>query len=235
MNIQNLIIHTVKEGSPLTFFLVFLGAGLLSLSSCTLVRVPVVLGYIGGVSSSKKASFFILSGFIGGLVIAYTFLGIILGLGIHFLYTSIRITTYFYFISGLLLVGIGLALLDFLPFFNFSQTRCRLRQKDFKKVNFFTALFFGIIFAFFEAPVCPCCGPVLLIIASLVFIRGNLFYALSIFLTYALGQSFPIFLIGLFGSILRFTLPHMETLETYIQAISGTLLFCLGVYLLWIV
>jgi len=70
----------------------------------------------GGISSSKKTSFNILLGFVIGLVITYTSLGILLGLGAHFIYTSLRLTTYFYFACGLLLLIIGLALLGFLPF-----------------------------------------------------------------------------------------------------------------------
>lgn len=234
MNIQNLIIQTLKEGSLFAFLFVFLGAALLSFSSCTLIRIPIVLGYIGGISSSKKTSFNILLGFVMGLVITYTSLGILLGLGAHFLYTSVRLTTYFYFACGLLLLVIGLALLGFLPFLNLSRIRCKIKQKEFKKVNFFTALILGIIFAFFEAPVCPCCGPMLLVIASLVFVKGKISYAILIFFIYALGQSLPIFLIGLSGGVLKFALPHLETLEAYVQAISGTLLFCVGIYFLWI-
>ena len=234
MDIQNLIISTVKAGSCLTFLLVFLIAFFSSFSSCTLVRIPIVLGYIGGISSSRRNSFFILLGFVLGLIITYTSLGIIFGLGIKFLCSSVKLTTYFYSICGVVLLIVGLGLLGFIPFLNLSHLSCKIKQGKNKKINFFTALFLGIVFAFFEAPVCPCCGPALLIIASLVLIKGNFFYALSIFFTYALGQSFPIFLIGLFGGILKFSLPYRETIEVYIQAISGTLLFCIGVYFIWI-
>ena len=42
------ILDAIQNFSWITYFLVFFGAAVLSLGSCTLARIPVVVGYVGG-------------------------------------------------------------------------------------------------------------------------------------------------------------------------------------------
>ncbi|MCP4651884.1 MAG: hypothetical protein GY858_00645 [Candidatus Omnitrophica bacterium] len=233
MNLQNLIFDTVKNFSPLAFILVFLGAALLSLGSCTIIRIPIVLGYVTGLSVSRRDSVITLLGFSLGLTLSYTLLGVLFGIGAKFITVAVNVSTVFYLVAGILLLLIGLYLLGFIPKFSPGHLKCNAPKTKFKKMNFFTAFAFGIAFAFFEAPLCPCCGPLLLMLASIVFIKGKIIYALLIFLAYAIGQSLPIFIIGLSAGTLKFANQKLHLIEPYIQAISGALLFCAGIYLLW--
>ena len=58
-SIQNLFV-----GSPfLVMFLIFWAGALASLSSCTIVRVPVALSFIAGAAESKKKAILIINHF----------------------------------------------------------------------------------------------------------------------------------------------------------------------------
>ena len=75
-NIQKLISDT-----PLLIVsVVFVTGVLTSLSSSTIVRVPVALGFIAGATESKKKALFVTFLFIFGLVAACTVLGMFLGM-----------------------------------------------------------------------------------------------------------------------------------------------------------
>ncbi len=234
MSIQTLIVDSVNNFSFITFLIVFSAAALLSFSSCTMIRIPIVLGYVTGISTSRKGAFLILLGFVSGLIISYTCLGVLLGIGAKFVRAAIDISVSFYMVSGIFLLFIGFFLLGLIPKLKSVNLQCVLDKPKFKKMNFFTALIFGIVFAFFEAPLCPCCGPILLIISTMVFVKGKIIYALLIFLTYAAGQSFPIFIIGLSAGAFKHAVRKTNFIDVYIKAISGTLLFCIGLYLVWV-
>lgn len=225
---QQIITETLQNTSWLTFFIVFWIGATLSFSSCTVARIPIVVGYIGGLATSKKRAFILTLSFVSAMILSYTTLGILFGLASGMMGHMIRWSKYFYYLIGgfALLIGIQTAgLVNFkLPHFHRIETLKR------KRVGILGAFLFGIIFTVFEAPTCPCCGPVLFIIASLIFIKGNILYAILIFFAYALGQSFPILLIGSFTSIVKYINPRIHEIEPWIKFLGGTILITLGIY-----
>ena len=233
MDIQNLIINEIKDSSPLIFPVIFFGAALLSLTSCSLLRIPIALGFISGVSTSRKNSLFLLSGFIAGSVLTYTCLGVLLGIGSRLLLLNVNTTTWVYMTLGIFLAFFGLYLLGFIPKLK-PSSKCMHHTHKSGKCTIFTSFLFGASFSFFEAPSCPCCGPVLLLIATTIFVTKNIIFSLLIFMTYALGQNLPMFLLGLSAGAWKFMTKKFIIREAYIISISGTLLFCMGIYLLWI-
>ena len=64
----------------IAIFIVFWAGAIASMSSCTLVRIPVVSGYIAGASRSKKKAILLALSFTIGLIVSYTILGVLLGL-----------------------------------------------------------------------------------------------------------------------------------------------------------
>ncbi len=226
------VVEVVTQGGFLPYILVFVTASILSLGSCTLIRIPIVLGYIGGFASSRIKAFRLLSGFILGIIVSYTLLGFLLGKLSGFISKSVGLSYYFYLIAGVVLIFLGLNLLEFLPFRFLSQT-CRVKTKGSGRASFWGAIILGIIFAFFEAPVCPCCGPMLLLISTSIMTSGKLFYAFGIFLTYAIGQSLPLMILGLSATAFKY-IEKFHYLENYIKLAAGTVLFYFGIYLLWL-
>ena len=227
-DIQNTIIQVLQSGSVLTLFIVFWSGAILSLSSCTIIRVPIVIGYIGGMATSKRKSILLTFSFVLALVLSYTFLGVLFGLISGLMDSMIKWSRYFYYLIGTLALFIGVQMTGLVDFKFFRPER--LKAIEPKKAGLLGAFLFGIIFAIFEAPTCPCCGPVLFIIAGLTFAKGSIFYAILIFLAYALGQSFPILLIGSFTSIVKYISPKVEKIEGTIKIIGGNILIIVAIY-----
>jgi cytochrome c-type biogenesis protein len=225
--------HTVElitRGGFLPYILVFFSAALLSLGSCTLIRIPIVMGYMGGFADSRRKAFRLLLGFIMGIIISYTLLGFLLGKIAGFISKSVHLSYYFYIMAGIILISLGLNLLDLLPF-KFLSSKCKAPVRG--KASFWGAVILGFIFAFFEAPVCPCCGPMLLLISTNVLTTGKFGYALGIFITYSIGQSLPLLILGLSATAFQYV-EKFHHLEEYIKLGAGTVLFYFGIYLIWL-
>ena len=225
--IQETIIKAMQSGSWFTFFIVFWSGAILSMSSCTIIRMPVIIGYVGGMSTSKRKAMLITSSFALGLVLSYTLLGVIFTVVSSVMHNMIRWSRYFYCFIGLLalFIGIQLAGLVDLDFFGIEKKKKALEPR---RGGLLGAFIFGFVFAIFEAPVCPCCGPVLFIMAG--FAKNNIPYALFLFFTYALGQSFPILLIGSFTSVVKYMSPKIAKTESVLKIISGNILIAIAIY-----
>jgi len=228
ISIQNIITETLKNSSWVTFFLVFWGGAVLSLSSCTIARIPIVVGYIGGIAANRKRAFILTLSFVFALVLSYTLLGIIFGLISGVMGRMISWSRYFYYFLGALALFIGVQMAGLINL-GMSSLQCTTRKP--KRMGIFGAFLFGILFTVFEAPTCPVCGPVLFIMASMTFVKGKILYAVLVFFTFALGQSFPILLIGTFTSIVKYLSPKIHKIEPWVEIIAGNILIILGIYL----
>jgi len=226
---MNLDVQKFLTESPfLAILIVFIAGAIASLSSCTIIRIPIVFGYIAGSSNSKRRATFLLIFFVLGLILSYTVLGVLLGVAGNFTSKLINISKYiFWIIGGLLIVAgvfiVGLFRMRFLNFHTHISNR-------FKNTNLFGAFIFGIALALLEMPSCPACAPVLLIIASTVFVSGSYHYAILAFISFAIGQSLPTLLIGTSTSLVKYLTPKIEKFETYIRLVAGNILIVLGVY-----
>ncbi len=229
-SIQQIITDTIQQGNWFTFLIIFWAAAVLSFSSCTLIRIPVVLGYIGGTPGSKRRAFFSVLSFVSGIIVSYIIAGILIGFLSQFAHSMLRWSRFLYYGFGILLLGIGLGLSGLVNF-RFARFKS-IDISRFKNLGLLGAFIFGLIFAFFEAPTCPCCAPALLIIAGLTFFKGKVFYGVIMFFVYALGQSFPILLIGTFTSIVKFGMPRIHNFERLVKFIGGVILIIAGIYCL---
>ena len=225
---QQTIIQALERGGWFTFFIIFWSGAILSFSSCTIVRIPIVMGYIGGVATSKKRALFLTFSFVLALVLSYICLGVIFGLASGLLTNMIRWSKYFYYLIGTLALIIGIHMTGLADFELLRVGKCIIPET--KKRGLLGAFLFGIVFAIFEAPTCPCCGPILFIIAGITFSKGRILYAILVFLTYALGQSLPILLIGSFTGIVKYISPKVEKIEGAIKVVGGNILIVLALY-----
>jgi len=225
---QEYILSAVKEYSFGTFFMVFWGGAILSMASCTIIRVPVIVSYVGGASASKSKAFFITLSFALGLVTSYTCLGILVGLIGGVMASMIRYSRFIYYILGSLALFIGIQLSG-LTTWRFMKGGLALNFKS-TKTGLVGAFLFGVVFAVFEAPVCPCCGPVLFLIAGLTLCKGKILFGILIFVTYAMGQSFPMLLIGSLTGMIKYINPYVERSEKWVEIIGGNILILLALF-----
>jgi cytochrome c-type biogenesis protein len=228
------IIHKAVAETPLiAIFVVFWAGAFASLSSCTIVRVPIVLGYISGATHSKRKSVLSTLLFVLGLAISYTIFGILLGLMGGIAHSFLWINKYIFWFLGIVLFALGLFVsgLINLKIFNIGFN---LKNK-FKNASLLGAILFGIVFALIEMPTCPCCGGLLLLIAGIVVANNLSVYSVLIFVSFALGQSFPILAIGLSTSLVKTDLvnylrPRVHQLEGHVKLIAGNILMAFGIY-----
>lgn len=208
-------------------FIVFCAGAVASMSSCTLVRIPVVSGYIAGASRSKKKAILLALSFTAGLIVSYTILGVFLGLVTNFSGMLIRFSKVIYWLLGSLLMLSGLFLSGLIEWKGI-EVKNNIQDR-FKNAGYFGGFIFGMIFAFLEMPTCPCCSSVLIVIASIVMLKGSFLYSLIIFISFAIGQSFPILLIGTSTGLIKYLLPKMERSEEWIRLVAGNTLIVLGI------
>lgn len=227
-DILYLITQNLERGSWLTFLLVFWGAAILSLTSCTVVRIPVVIGYVGGLATSRKKAFLLTLSFVSALVLSYTLLGVMFGLISGIAAVMVGFSRYFYYLMGAVALFMGAQMVGLTRFNFFRQAMAKLRLPEQRGMA--GAFLFGIIFALFESPTCPVCGPILFMIAGLTFAKGKILYAVLLFFTYALGQSLPLLLFGTFTSIIKFVHAKIEKVEGIITIAGGNILITLAVY-----
>ena len=229
--IQKLIADT----PALMFSVVFMAGALTSLSSSTIVRVPVALGFIAGATESKKKALFVTFLFVFGLVAAYTLLGMFLGMVGRVAFTIVQCNKYIFYLLGFLLFIFGLFIAGLLKIkrlpsvFQFHES--------FKHVTFFGAFFFGTFFALTEMPTCPTSAGLLLMLASLVVTHNLSQYSVLIFVSFALGQSLPVLVVALSASLVKtdiimFLASKIQRVEDHIDLIAGNMLIAFGIYYL---
>ena len=230
--IQDIITQALQNKTWLTLFIIFWSGAILSMGSCTIIRLPVVIGYVGGKSTSKKKALLLTLFFVLGLVSSYTILGVVFGFLSDIMAHMVRLSRYFYYLIGALALFIGAQLAGIIDFGLWKNER--LEKLHPKKSGLIGAFLFGFIFALFEAPICPCCGPVLFILAGLTFVEGKILYGILIFLVYALGQSFPLFLIGSFTGVIKYISPRVEKIEKAIKMVAGSILITLAIFFFFV-
>ena len=223
------ITQIIKSGSPWTFVIVFWAAAVLSLASCTIVRIPVLVGLIGGASTSKKKAFLLTLSFVSALILSYTLMGIMFSLVGTLAGHMMRLSRFFYYLAAVIVLPVGLQMAGLIRFRFFENAVSRVFQ--IQHGGMLGAFLFGLVFVLFEAPTCPVCGPFILVIASLGILKKNFIYCILLFFTYALGQSFPIILVGVFSGIVKYISPKVEAVEKVASIIGGNILIVLGIFL----
>jgi cytochrome c-type biogenesis protein len=217
----------------LIFFAVFMTGALTSLSSSTIVRVPVALGFIAGAAESKKKALFVTFLFIFGLVVACTVLGLFLGTVGRVAFTIIQCNKYIFYLLGFLLFVFGLFVAGLLKIKNLPDAL--QFHESLKHATFFRAFFFGTLFALIEMPTCPTSAGLLLMLTSLVITHNLAQYSVPIFVSFALGQSLPVLAVALSANLVKtdvimFLVMKIQRIEDRIDFIAGNILITLGIY-----
>ena len=225
----------IAESPLLVMFVVFLAGALASLGSSTIVRVPVALGFIAGAAESKKRALVVTVLFVSGLVVAYTVFGVFLGMVGRLAFTIIQCNKYIFYLLGFLLFVFGLFIAGLLRIKHLPHM-FRFRE-SFRHVTLLGAFVFGTLFALVEMPTCPCCGGILLMLATLVVTHNLAPYALLIFMSFALGQSFPVLAVSVSASLVKtdivtYLASKVRRIEEHVNFVAGNMLMTLGIYYL---
>ena len=211
---------------------VFAGV-IVSFGSCTIARIPLMLGSVNSSDGNKQRSFHLSLAFSAGLILSYTLIGIFFGVVVEMVSRMISISQFLYIALGIVLMVSGIFFARLIP--PRLQWLNRHCASTIKKINTIPATFmFGMFFSFIELPACAGCGAGMMLLTSLVAIKGSIGYAALLFASFAIGQSLPIIAIGASTALLNRLAPMLEKFESAIGFVIGNILMVMGISLILI-
>jgi cytochrome c-type biogenesis protein len=214
------------SGSPLDFLIAFLGGIILSFTPCVYPLIPISAGYIGIRSGGSRLRGFTLSlTYVSGIAITYSILGLLASLTgkIFGGFTTHPVT---YILVGLIMIIFGLSMLNAVQLFLPSL----IKPMIFKRNNYFSTLFLGLSSGLL---ISPCITPVLGGILSVLFTKKDVFYGITLLLSFAYGMGLILILVGTFSSILV-GLPKLGKWLLYIERFCALILISIGMYYIYI-
>jgi cytochrome c biogenesis protein CcdA len=230
-------LNTLLSESPLSALgYVFWAGAVVTLSSCIVLRLPVVLGYVAGTTSSKKQGLKLAGLFALGLVIGSILLACMAAFTQGGLAKVFAYNKYFHWGLGLTLLVVGL-LASGLISPRLLPERWRQPGSKLKMAIPLTALLVGVALGLLVIPACPNCGAGLILLAKKVAVARLGLFGLALFLGFALGQAVPILAVGALTSLGRPELVanmrgRLCSIEQRISLLAGNTLMAVGVYFL---
>lgn len=188
------ILSTLISNSIWLSPLLALLAGILtSVTPCALSSVPLVIGYVGGISNSDTKRAFRLSlTFALGMAVTFTILGTVASLLGKLMGTSSKL---WYIALGILMLLMAFQTWEI---YNFIPSTY-LTGKNTKK-GYLGALFAGILGGLFSS---PCATPVLIVLLGIVARSGNVAWGVLLLLLYSVGHSVIVLIAGTSISFVR--------------------------------
>ena len=204
---------------PVSLFLGFL-AGMAAIT-CFLPIIPMVMGFVGGQEITRKRLLIVPLYIMTGSIIILGILGVIVSFAGLTLQTYLG--PYWNYFAGIICVAVGLVELQIvkLPSFNLPEV---------KHKGFWSSLLFGMLAGGTIALGSSCCVPALPLVLTYAGIQANPIHGGLVLAAFAIGQSIPVFAIGLFSSVLG---KSTAKWSFYIHKTAGILLIIVGIYIFW--
>ena len=202
------------------YILLFLEGIVTFISPCLLPMLPVYISYFAAGETNKKKTLVNSMGFVLGFTVVFVAMGAFMG-SIGKLLRDYA--TVMNLVTGLIVIVFGLNFLGILKigFLN----RISNKNADVRSLGFFSAMLFGIVFAFSWT---PCVGAFLgsaLLMASL---GGSLLQGITMLLAFSLGLGIPFVASALLINRLKGTFDFIHRNYKIINLISGGLLIAVG-------
>lgn len=213
----------VQSGGWPAFIGAFLGGLLMSLNPCVLVIIPLVMGFIGGLKdgeNTRKALF-------------YSML-MVLGYAVQLALLFTIAAAFAPYLKGAWMqyVIAGICILLGLHFLEIFQIPIPISQDKLPKyTGALGAVVFGFLFGLISL---PCTGPVLLLIVSLIPLKGGLFGG-GLMICYGMGQMFMVVVAGTSMGVARHLIESKGAQKTVniFKKVAAVLIIGVGFYLIW--
>jgi len=219
--LNEILPELVGNVSTLTFFVVFLGGLLTSLSPCIISMIPVMVGYTGGQSERSRSKGFVISLlFVLGMSVTFAILGIMAAaLGQIFG----QIGKGWYYVIAIVAIVMGLQLMGVITI-RFPT----LKKMPVKSGGLLSPFFIGMLFGLVAS---PCATPVLAVIMAYIAAQGNIAVGAAMLFVYGLGHGIPLLVAGTFAAFIT-SLTRFQKWSRYITTVSGAFLIIFGLYFL---
>lgn len=210
------------------YALTFLEGIITFVSPCLLHMLPVYIAYFAGSASSDaktNKTMRCATGFIIGFTIVFVVLGAFAGLVGGFL---TRYQTLVNIVTGLIVVLLGLNYLGVLNIKLLSHARVGGTVSR-PVTGFFSALLFGIVFAFMWT---PCAGAFLGAALMKAAQQASVVEGSMLLLFYSLGLGLPFFLCTILIDKLKSTMDWIKKHHKPINFVSGLFLVVIGILMM---
>jgi thiol:disulfide interchange protein DsbD len=212
------------SGSPIDYIFAFAGGTLLSLTPCIYPLIPVTIIAISANSAGSRIKGFVLSlVFVTGLAVTYSVLGLLASLGGIFFG---RINSH-----PLTLIAVGVIIIAFSVsmWLNSFKIAWQGPAVNAKKKGYLSTFLLGLSSGLVAS---PCLTPALASILVYLAAKKNIFYGMSLLVTFAYGMGLILILAGTFSSILL-NLPKSGKWMAYIKKTGALLLLLIGFYFIY--
>ena len=212
--------HVTFLTYPVTILLGFLSG--IAAITCLLPLVPAIAGFIGIQDLNRKrlftVPFFIM---LGSIVIL-----VILGLVASFAGLTIQksLGKYWAYFIGVVCILVGLFVLGVI------KIPTIIRIPKVKQKGFIGSFLFGLCIGGVVGIGSSCCFPALPVVLTYAAVQGRPVHGALIMASFAIGQSIPLFAIGLFSNVLGKVSGRWSV---HVRRIAGALLLCSGIYFIW--
>ncbi|MBM4327065.1 MAG: hypothetical protein FJ118_07860 [Deltaproteobacteria bacterium] len=199
----------------------FIGGALTAMNPCVLVMVPLLIGFIGGMDENMTAwrSFLFTLVFILGFSVELAVLFTVGLAAAPFLQSE-----YMVYVIAIICVLLGLHFMDLF------HIQLPLSQDKLPKyTGVLGAALFGFMFGLVSL---PCTGPALLLIVSVIPVKGPLFGGVMM-LFYGIGHCLLILAVGTSAGAARHLIGSrkMHSANLFVKRAAGALLAGVGVYI----
>jgi cytochrome c-type biogenesis protein len=205
---------------PITMFLGFL-SGITALT-CLLPLVPAIAGFIGIQQCTRRRLFTVPFLIMLGSMVTLVILGVVVSLAGITLQKSLG--QYWSYLIGAVCIIVGLFVLGVI------KISTKIKIPKIKQAGVIAPFLFGLCIGGVMGFGSACCLPVLPIILTYAAIKGRPLHGALIMVAFAIGQSIPLFAIGLFSNVLG---KFANKWSGYIRRIAGVLLLISGIYFIW--
>lgn len=207
------------------YLLVFLGGILTSFTPCVYPMIPIIIGYIGSRTESKKQALILSLFFTLGLSLTYAIMGI-LASTTGSVFGSLTQNRGVIILIAAIFILMGLSMFGLFELQIPSGWMARIQSR--KRQGWTGAVFMGVITGFIGA---PCVGPVLISLLTFVTTTGSVIKGFFLLFFYGLGMSLLFIIIGTFTGVLK-SLPASGGWMNAIKYFFGTLMFGIALYFL---
>ena len=199
----------------------FVGGALTAMNPCVLVMVPLLIGFIGGMAEDMTAgrSFLFTLVFVAGFSVELAILFTVGLAAAPFLQSE-----YMVYVVAAICILLGLHFMDL-----FHIQLPISQDKLPKHTGFLGAALFGFMFGLISL---PCTGPALLLIVSVIPLKGAFFGGVMM-LFYGIGHCLLILAVGTSAGAAKHLLgsKKMHSANLVLKKAAGALLACVGLYL----
>ena len=207
-----------------TYFAVYLGGLLTSLTPCVYPIIPIVVGFLGSQKGSAKQKLFAAIAYVAGLSFVYASLGMIAALS-GSMFGALTVNPFVYLGFGILLLTLGGNMMDWyvLPMPSFASSKTNSSS------NIFGAFLFGMTSGIVAS---PCTAPVLAGLLVFVAAKKAVVSGGLLMLTFALGLNTILLILGFSAGALS-ALPKSGGWMVLIKKVLAFIIIAAGIYFIF--